>query len=106
MTRDPGTCADMAELRALIDALDVDIVALLARRAACIDRAAELKREIDWPARIEARVEDVVRKVRRTAVAHDLDPDLIERVWRELIEWSIAREEKTLGPGPAARREA
>ena len=25
-----------------------------------------------------------------------IDPELVERIWRELIEWSIVREEKHL----------
>ncbi|MGY6632352.1 MAG: chorismate mutase [Alkalilacustris sp.] len=95
----PEDCRDMAELRALIDALDAELVARLALRARCIDRAAEIKREVGLPARIPARVEDVVAKVRQRAEVETLDPDLVESLWRRLIEWSIAREEATLGTG-------
>jgi isochorismate pyruvate lyase len=105
MARDPKTCADMAELRALIDALDADLVALLARRAKCIDRAVELKQQVGWPARIESRVEDVVEKVREQAGSRQLDADLVERLWRELIAWSIAREEVSLGTRSDAAEE-
>ena len=87
----------MAELRTLIDALDGELVALLALRARCIDRAAEIKVGVGLPARIPARVEDVVAKVRARAAAEGLDPELAEGLWRRLIEWSIAREERTLG---------
>ena len=96
--RRPEDCRDMAELRALIDALDAELVARLALRAACIDRAAEIKQGAGLPARIPARVEDVVAKVRARAEAEGLDADLAETLWRQLIEWSIAREERTLGP--------
>lgn len=91
-------CATMAELRKQIDLLDDQIVALLVRRAGYIDRAAELKQIEDLPARITARVEEVVANVRTRAEAAGLDPDLTETVWRHLIEWSIAREERVLGP--------
>ena len=44
MTREPAACASMAELRAEIDRLDRELVALLARRAGYIDRAVAVKR--------------------------------------------------------------
>lgn len=95
---------NMAELRVGIDALDGEIVALLARRAALIDRAVELKPAENLPARIDARIEAVVDNVRARAREAGLDAELIEVIWRELIEWSIRREEVTLGK-PALRRE-
>lgn len=87
----------MAELRAAIDALDAEIPALLARRAACIDRAVELKRAGGLPARIEARVGEVRANDRHNAAAAGLDPDFADRLWSEIVEWSIAREERMLG---------
>ncbi len=98
----PESCADMAALRAAIDALDVRLVALLARRAGYIDRAVALKQAAGLPANIPARVEEVVARVRARAGVEGLDPDLVETLWRELIAWSIAREERVLGPGDAA----
>jgi isochorismate pyruvate lyase len=91
-------CTSMAEIRAEIDRLDQALVKLFAERASYIDRAAEIKAEVDLPARIEARVEEVVTNVRRHAVAEGLPPDLVEKLWRRLIDWSIAREENRLGP--------
>jgi isochorismate pyruvate lyase len=94
----PADCRTMAEIRAEIDRLDEVLVRLFAERAGYIDRAAEIKAEVDLPARIEARVEEVVRNVRAHAVTHGLPPDLVEKLWRRLIDWSIAREESRLGP--------
>ncbi len=91
-------CIDMAELRTEIDRLDHDLVRLLAQRAEYIDRAALIKAEVDLPARIEERVEQVVGNVRRHAKTYGLPPDLVEKLWRRLIDWSIAREESRLGP--------
>lgn len=87
----------MIELRAAIDELDSSIVQLLAMRATFIDRAAELKFTNGLPANIPARVEEVVAKVKANAVARGFDPDLAEHIWRQLISWSIAREERSLG---------
>jgi isochorismate pyruvate lyase len=87
----------MVELRAAIDELDGNIIHLLAKRATYIDRAAELKSVNGLPANIPARVEDVVAKVKANAVRESFDPDLAEQIWRRLIAWSIAREERKLG---------
>jgi isochorismate pyruvate lyase len=101
MTRTPAQCANMAELRKQIDLLDAELVSLLARRAAFIDRAAEIKLDAGLPARIEPRIAEVIGNVRRHAERERVDPDLVERIWRMMIEWSIQREEGVLGPsGP------
>ena len=91
-------CTSMAEIRAEIDRLDEALVRLFAERAGYIDRAAEIKAQVDLPARITPRVEEVVGNVRRHAATYGLPPDLVEKLWRRLIDWSIAREESRLGP--------
>jgi len=91
-------CTTMAEIRAGIDILDEELVRLFAERARYIDRAAEIKAQVDLPARIGSRVEEVVSNVRRHALTYGLPPDLVEKLWRRLIDWSIAREESRLGP--------
>lgn len=95
MTR-PDQINDMATLRAHIDALDERLIGLLAERHALIDRAAQIKSGIGWPARIDARVEEVVANARRHAAAAGLDADLIEDIWRQLIEAAIAQEDRHL----------
>jgi isochorismate pyruvate lyase len=94
----PAECTTMAELRAEIDRLDGELVALFAARAAYIDRAGVLKADLGLPARITSRVEEVVANVRAHAVTQGLPPELVEKLWRRLIDWSIAREESVLGP--------
>ena len=93
----PADCTTMAELRIEIDRLDAELVALFAQRVSYIDRAAEIKSVVGMPARIGSRVEEVIGNVRRHAVAHDLPPDKLEKLWRKLVDWSIEREEDRLG---------
>jgi isochorismate pyruvate lyase len=90
-------CPSMVELRAAIDELDGDLIKLLATRATYIDRAAELKSVNGLPANIPARVEEVVAKVKANAAREGFDPELAETIWRQMISWSIAREERKLG---------
>ena len=87
----PENCGSMDELRVAIDALDQQLVALLARRQAYIERAAILKQDRDT-VRDQARVEDVVAKVLAQAKAAGLSADIAEPVWRTLIEQSIRHE--------------
>jgi isochorismate pyruvate lyase len=103
MTREPGACASMDELRAEIDRVDRELLALLARRAACIDRAVTLKRAAGLPARVPERVEAVIGNACAEAAAAGLDRSLVLALWREIVEWSIAREERALAGcrGPA-----
>ncbi|CUI69911.1 chorismate mutase [Cognatishimia activa] len=93
----PQDCSSMEEVRLGIDALDKTLVELLKERAGYIDRATELKQGNGWPARIPERVEEVVNNARRVAETEGLDPDLVEQLWRQLIDWSITREETGLG---------
>lgn len=81
----------MEELRVAIDALDAELVQLLARRQAYIERAAILKTD-RGTVRDEARIEDVVSKVLAAAKQAGLSPAIAEAVWRVLIERSIQHE--------------
>lgn len=99
--KSPAECRTMEELRAEIDRVDAALVGLLVERAGYIDRAAEIKQGLGLPGRIGPRVEAVVAHVRAVAEARGLDPDLVETLWRALIEWAIEREEAVLGKDEA-----
>lgn len=92
----PETCQSMAELRVQIDAIDVELITLLATRSTYIDRAVDLKKIEGLPARTKDRVVEVLDKVSATASKNGLDPNLARKLWTELIEWSIERESKEL----------
>jgi isochorismate pyruvate lyase len=94
---EPSACANMDELRAEIDRIDGGLVDLLVRRAACIDRAVQIKRGAGLPSRIEWRVAEVIAKVESAAAGRGLDPVLVAEIWERIVEWSIAREARALG---------
>ncbi|WP_170342040.1 chorismate mutase [Ruegeria arenilitoris] len=93
----PKACQTMTDLRAQIDAIDVELINLLATRSLYIDRAVDLKKIEGLPARTTDRVAEVLDKVGSTASEKGLDPDLARKLWAELIEWSIRREIRELG---------
>ena len=92
----PEDCTGLDDIREAIDALDERLVALVAQRMRYIARAAEIKQRRE-DIRDDARVEDVIAKARAHAEANGLRPDLAERVWRELVETSIAYEGERYG---------
>ncbi len=91
----------MLEVRSAIDALDDQLIGMLAKRVALIENAARVKARIDMPANIPSRVEEVVAKVKQSALRQGVSPELAEDIWRKIISWSIALEETRLNTGVA-----
>jgi isochorismate pyruvate lyase len=89
--RPPDACETMADVRAGIDALDRELVVLLAQRQLYIDAAGRIKPTRDT-VRDEARIAQVLENVRAHARAAGLDWSIAEPVWRTLMERSIAHE--------------
>ena len=87
----PADCTTMAEVRQGVDALDRQLVTLLAERQRYMDAAARIKQD-RGAVRDEARIEDVVAKVKAAAREAGLSVDIAEPVWRTLIERCIAYE--------------
>ena len=87
----PAECTTMTEVRAGVDDVDRQIVALLARRFGYMDAAARIKPE-RGAVRDEWRKADVKAKVDAAAAAAGIDRDLLARLYEDLIETSIAHE--------------
>ena len=86
-----STCRTMADVRLGVDALDRQLVALLALRQGYMDAAARIKADRGKVHDAE-RIEDVVTKVRAAAEAAGLSVTIAEPVWRLLIDRCIAYE--------------
>jgi isochorismate pyruvate lyase len=87
--------SSMADVRAAIDAIDDELVVLLARRLAAIRAASEIKGATS-EARVPWRVEEVAGRVREQASAVGFDADCAERIWRGMMEECIAFEERRI----------
>ena len=88
---DPADCTDMFHVRAGVDEVDRQLVALLARRFGYMDAAARIKPTRE-AVRDEWRKADVKAKVDAAAAAAGVDRKLVERLYEDLIETSIAHE--------------
>jgi isochorismate pyruvate lyase len=84
-------CSTMAEVRAGVDALDRELVALLRRRFDYMDAAARIKPE-RGAVRDEARKRQVIEQAQAEAAAQGLPAGPIGVLWETLVEASIAYE--------------
>jgi len=92
MTILPGPdCTTMAEVRAGVDQVDRELVALLARRFGYMDAAARIK-----PSRDRVRDEDrkaaVIANARAAARDRGVPEPVVAELWERLVEASIAYE--------------
>jgi isochorismate pyruvate lyase len=88
---EPGACQTMPEVRAGVDALDAELVALLARRFGYMNAAARIKPSRS-AVRDEARKAQVIANASAAAAAAGLPAGLAESLWEALVEASIAHE--------------
>ncbi|MBO8129638.1 MAG: prephenate dehydratase [Peptococcaceae bacterium] len=85
-----GTAAEsLAEIRKEIDAVDGEIISLLARRAALARRAGRLKQGDGGSIRDTAREEEVLRRLGCLAEEKGLARDFAHSVYRLIIEYCI-----------------
>jgi len=84
----PKVCDNMPDLRQEIDKLDREIVDLLSIRQSFMDQAARIKENRSL-VRDEARVRDVLDKVKQHAEKSGAHPELVEMLYRQMIEWCI-----------------
>ena len=77
-------CRTLGEVRSHIDALDKQIVALIAERGKYVAEAGRFKKD---PAAVSApaRVEAIVAQVKALAADDQLAPEVAERTYRALI---------------------
>ncbi|MBC6444027.1 MAG: chorismate mutase [Alphaproteobacteria bacterium GM202ARS2] len=92
--KSPQTCKNLTDVREAIDAIDEKVLQLLTERQAYVHQAARFKtREqvVD-----KKRIDAIVEKVRAYADTHNVNPDMVEDVWRRMIEEFIRLEYQLL----------
>jgi isochorismate pyruvate lyase len=91
MPKAPEDCETMVEVREGVDALDRELVALLATRFGYMRAAARIKQSRD-AVRDEARKASVIAAAVAEAEARGIPGDVIADIWERLVEGSIAYE--------------
>ena len=88
---EPDACTAMAEVRAGVDQVDRELIALLARRFAYMRAAARIKERRE-AVRDEARKAAVIAAAADGAREAGLPVSAIAGLWDQLVETSIAYE--------------
>ena len=88
---EPAKCNDMTEVRAGVDAVDAQLVELLAVRFAYMDAAARIKVQ-RAAVRDEARKQQVLAHVQKAAREAGIPVEVVADLWERLVEGSIAYE--------------
>ena len=87
----PEDCQTMAEVRAGVDAVDLQIVDLLAIRFRLMTAAARIKQD-RGTVRDEGRKAQVIANAKGAAERLGVPPDVVGDLWERLVEGSIAFE--------------
>lgn len=85
----------LEELRTLIDDVDQRIIALLAERAGYVAQVGELKNS-DEEIVAENRQKQVYLSRRTWASESGIDPDFVEHLYREIVQYFIEQERQQL----------
>ena len=89
--KDPEQCESIEEIRQCLDEIDNQIIGLLGKRLSYINKIVKFKiNEEEIVA--NARQREVIDQRRKWAENNNLDPDLIESLYRMLIEFNIKKE--------------
>ncbi|NOK18388.1 bifunctional chorismate mutase/prephenate dehydratase [Corallococcus carmarthensis] len=80
-------------LRTQIERIDDDILDALQRRMALADDVARAKLVTAWPFRDPQREDLLLRKLRGRAAERGLDPHEVERLYRVILDMSVARQQ-------------
>ncbi len=86
----------LEDARNQIDAIDDALIELIATRQFYVDQVIRFKRKSEDVK--SPRIEEVIEKVCAQASEQGLDPDLIENIYREMIQYFIRRELKEIRP--------
>lgn len=89
--KSPAECTNLGDVRAEIDAIDQQIIALLGTRFAYVKAAAQFKTSAD-SVRAPERFAAMLSQRRAWAEEQHLSPDVIEQIYRTLVQYFIDEE--------------
>lgn len=93
--KSPAECSSIQDVRDAIDAIDQEIVAALGRRAQYVKAITRFKKT-EQDVRAPERQQQLLAQRRAWAVEAGLDPDMVEQLYRMLVEHFVAQELKEL----------
>jgi len=85
------TCQTLEEAREAIDSVDMEIVALIAKRNDYIKEIAHFKTSVD-EVKAQDRIDSVIANVREKAISLGLSPNLINDLYIRMIDEMVENE--------------
>ena len=77
-------CKNLEEVRSNIDRIDNQIIKLIAERGSFVKQASKFKKD-NQDVRAPQRVEAIILKVRSLATEYGANPNMVEKLYREMI---------------------
>jgi isochorismate pyruvate lyase len=87
----PEECQDMQEIRKEIDQIDKNIIDLLGSRFNYVKAASKFKKD-EQAVKAPERFAAMLAQRRRWAEENNLSPDVIEKMYRDLVGYFIEQE--------------
>jgi isochorismate pyruvate lyase len=84
-------CRNIREIRAGIDEIDYQILAHLRKRMEYVEAIVKFKSDPDEIVARERQLE-LLQKRSKWAMEFGLDPELIEEIYKTLINWNVRKE--------------
>jgi isochorismate pyruvate lyase len=91
--KSPAECQHIEDIRAEIDSIDEKIIALIGQRADYVKSAAKFKADKS-AVRAPDRVSKMMLQRRQWAEQNRISPDMIEKIYNELVSYFIGEEFK------------
>jgi len=85
--------------RVEIDAIDQEMVSLLARRQLVVQKVIAIKKIHELPALIPERVDEVINNAVRLAEHSGASPGLVRLLWTQMVDWFVQLEKRELRGG-------
>lgn len=86
------TTGDLSAIRESIEAVDRELLALLRRRMDLVEAVAQAKLRSAWPFRDPPREDLILQRVRHAALEARLDAHEVERLYRVILDMSVAHQ--------------
>jgi isochorismate pyruvate lyase len=90
------SCKSIEEVREGIDTIDSEIIALLGKRYEFVKAVVRFKERTETSIISKQRLDLVITSRREMSLKYGLDPDVIESIYRLLINYFISEEMKML----------
>ncbi len=84
---------NMQDLREELDLLDNKLIVLISKRFKLIEQAAIIKND-ETKIRDNERIESIISRLRDLAEENSISADIVEKLWRFIIELSIDLEKE------------